>query len=107
MKREVLGSTVLKKVPIKLEIIERIRETLKILTPKQNTLPTASYIKRQVEISGIGYEAKVKQLLLYPENPRNKIELGKDLKGQLLELNRISEKAISKNFKPKPNSTID
>ena len=96
LKRELLGSSVLKKISIKPELIERIRETLQILTPKPNTLPKASYIKRQVEISGIGYEAKVKQLLLYPEDPRTKIELTKDLKGQLLELSLISETAISK-----------
>ena len=97
LRREVLESAVLKNIPIKQELIERIRETLKILTPKPDSLPKEFNIKRQVDISGIGYEGKVKQLLLYPENSKNKFELGKDLKGQLLELNQILENSIRKN----------
>ena len=97
LRREVLESAVLKNIPIKQELIERIRETLKILTPKPDSLPKEFNIKRQVDISGIGYEGKVKQLLLYPENSKNKLELGKDLKGQLLELNQILENSIRKN----------
>ena len=34
---------------------------------------------------------------MYPENSKNKLELGKDLKGQLLELNQILENSIRKN----------
>ena len=97
LRREVLESAVLKNIPIKQELIERIRETLKILTPKPDSLPKEFNIKRQVDISGIGYEGKVKQLLLYPEDSKNKLELGKDLKGQLLELNQILENSIRKN----------
>ena len=97
LRREVLESAVLKNIPIKQELIERIRETLEILTPKPDSLPKEFNIKRQVDISGIGYEGKIKQLLLYPENSKNKLELGKDLKGQLLELNQILENSIRKN----------
>ena len=39
LRREVLESAVLKNIPIKQELIERIRETLEILTPKPNSLP--------------------------------------------------------------------
>ncbi len=96
LKREVLESPILKKINIQPELKDRLRETLQILTPKPNTLPKESYIKRQVEISGIHYEAKVKQLLSQPENPKTKIDVSKDLKGQLLELSQISEKVIRK-----------
>ena len=96
LKREILESSVLKNIPIKPELIERLNETLQILTPRADTRPNESYLRRQIDISGVRYEAKLKQLLFQPEIPENRMELAKDLKGQLLELNQISEKVIRK-----------
>jgi len=102
LKREIIESAVLKNIPIKQELLERIRKSIEVLAPKPNTLPNESYIKDQIDISGIGYEAKVKQLLLHPENSKNKMEVSKDLKGQLLELNQSLDKSIRNNYKQNP-----
>jgi len=97
LKREIVEAAVLRSIPIKQELLDRIRESIEVLTPKPNVLPNESYIKDQIDISGLGYEAKVKQFLLDPDNSKNKMEVAKDLKGQLLELNQVFEKFIRKN----------
>ena len=97
LKREIVEAAVLRSIPIKQELLDRIRESIEVLTPKPNALPNESYIKDQIDISGLGYEAKVKQLLLHPENSKYKMEVSKDLKGQLLELNQSLDKSIRNN----------
>ncbi len=92
--RDILGSPVLKELGIKPELIERLRETLQILTPKSGVLPKGTEIEEQVDKSGVRYEAKVKQTLTQPENTQYRLELAKDLKGQLLDLVKITDKAI-------------
>jgi len=92
--RDVLGSPVLKELGIKPELIERLRQTLQVLTPKSGVTPKDTEIEEQVDKSGVRYEAKVKQTLTEPENSRNRLELAKDLKGQLLDLIKITDKAI-------------
>lgn len=98
--RNVLGSPVLKGLAVQPELIARLRETLQALTPRADTLPAEADIEGQVEKSGVRYEAKLKQLLSQPENRKIRMELAKDLKGQLLELNQISEKSIKNLSKP-------
>ena len=97
LKLEILESPVLKNIPIKADLLVRFRKTLQQLTPKLNSTYSGTHIKRQVDISGINYEAKIKKLLLQPENPKIRFELGSDLKGQLLELKQILEDIIKTN----------
>ncbi len=92
--RDVLDSPVLKELAIKPELVGRLKETLEALTPKPGVTPDKVEIEKQVDKSGIRYEAKVKQLLSQPENQRIRLELARDLKGQLLELIQTTEKAV-------------
>jgi hypothetical protein len=92
--RDILDSPILKELKIQPQLLEKLRETLQVLTPKLGVIPNEVKIKEQVEKSGIRYEAKVKQFLAQTENPKMKLELAKDLKGQLLDLLQVTEKSI-------------
>ena len=92
--RDILGSPVLKELQIQPQLLEKLRETLQVLTPKPGITPDEIKIEEQVEKSGVRYEAKVKQFLTQPEDPKVRLELAKDLKGQLLDLLQITEKSI-------------
>ncbi|MBT6295645.1 MAG: hypothetical protein HOJ14_03695, partial [Nitrospina sp.] len=92
--RDVLGSPVLKELKIQPQLLEKLRETLQVLTPKPGVTPDEVEIEEQVGKSGVRYEAKVKQFLAQTENPKVRLELAKDLKGQLLDLLQVTEKSI-------------
>ena len=92
--RDVLGSPVLKELKIQPQLLEKLRETLQVLTPKPGVTPDEVEIEEQVGKSGVRYEAKVKQFLAQTENPKVRLELAKDLKGQLLDLLQVTEKNI-------------
>jgi hypothetical protein len=92
--RDVLGSPILKILKVPPQLVEKLRETLEILTPKPGITPDKFEIEEQVEKSGVRYEAKVKQFLRQTENSKVRQELTKDLKGQLLELLQVTEKNI-------------
>ena len=92
--RDILDSPVLKELKIQPQLLEKLRETLQVLTPKLGVTPDKVEIEEQVEKSGIRYEAKVKQFLAQTENPKMKLELAMDLKGQLLDLLQATEKSI-------------
>jgi hypothetical protein len=92
--RDILDSPVLKELKIQPQLLEKLRETLQVLTPKLGVTPDEFEIEEQVEKSGIRYEAKVKQFLVQTENPEMKLELANDLKGQLLDLLQVTEKSI-------------
>tara|TARA_B100000686_G_C16777438_1_gene969475 strand:- start:1340 stop:2842 length:1503 start_codon:yes stop_codon:yes gene_type:complete len=92
--RDVLGSPVLKELNVKPEFVERLRTTLSALTPKPDVIPDNLEIKRQVDKSGIRYESKIKQFLTELENPKIKAELASDLKGQLLNLIKVTDKNV-------------
>ena len=95
--RDVLGSPVLKEFNIKPELLERLKNTLSALTPKPDVIPDELEIKRQVDKSGIRYESKIKEFLTQSDNPKIKTELSRDLKGQLLELIKVTDKTV-KNY---------
>jgi hypothetical protein len=97
--RDILGSPVLKELKVPPQLVEKLKETLGVLTPKHGITPDEVEIEEQVEKSGVRYEAKVKQFLRQTENSKVRQELTKDLKGQLLELLQITEK----NIKSLPN----
>jgi hypothetical protein len=101
--RDILGSPVLKELQIKPELLVKLRETLQVLTPKLGVIPGEVEIEEQVEKSGVRYEAKVKQFLTQPEDPKVRLELARDLKGQLVDLLQVTEKSI-KNL-PKQNQS--
>lgn len=92
--RDILNSPLLKEFDFKPQALERLRETLQALTPKADLVPGELKIKEQVEKSGIRYEAKVKQFLEKPENSEIRIEIAKDLKGQLLNLLQAAKKKL-------------
>jgi len=92
--RDVLDSPVLKELKIQPQLLEKLRETLQVLTPKPGITPNEVEIEEQVDKSGIRYEAKVKQFLAQTENPKIKLELARDLKGQLLNLLQVTERSI-------------
>ena len=92
--RDVLGSPVLKDLQIPAQLLEKLRETLQVLSPKPGVIPGGVKIEEQVEKSGIRYEAKLKNMLAKMENPKVGLELAKDLKGLLLSLQQVTEKSI-------------
>jgi hypothetical protein len=92
--RDILGSPVLKELQIQPQLLEKLRETIQVLTPKPGITPDKIKIEEQVEKSGVRYEAKVKNFLTQTENPKVRLELTKDLKGQLLNLLQVTEKNI-------------
>jgi hypothetical protein len=92
--RDILGSPVLKELKVPPQLVEKLRETLEVLTPKPGITPDEVEIEEQVEKSGVRYEAKVKQFLRQTEKSKVRQELTKDLKGQLLELLQVTEKNI-------------
>jgi hypothetical protein len=63
LKNEVLESPLIKDLVIKSDLVVRLRETLALLLPAEGDIPDATGIKRQVETSGINYEAKIRQVL--------------------------------------------
>lgn len=76
-------------------LLEKLRETVKVLIPVDQPVVAAAAVKKQVDQSGINYEAKVKRVLMENPGTESKAELSKDLKGQLLKLGRILERVDS------------
>lgn len=86
VKNEILDSPLVNEMKIKPAVITRLQDTLRILLPVEGEIPSDTKIRQQVELSGINYEAKVRQAL---ESPSNKVlhkDLAYDLKGLLLNL---------------------
>jgi hypothetical protein len=104
--RNILGSPVLKELKVPPQLVEKLSETLGVLTPKPGITPDEVEIEEQVEKSGVRYEAKVKQFLRQTENSKVRKELNKDLKGQLLELLQVTEKNIKSLPKQNLNQKI-
>lgn len=94
--RDILSSPIIKELQIQPQLIEKLRETVQVLTPKPGVTPGEVEIEEQVEKSGVRYEAKVKQFLTQAEDPKVRLELTRDLKGQLLDLLQVTEKNIKK-----------
>jgi hypothetical protein len=104
--RDILGSPELKELKIPPQLLEKLRETLEVLTPKPGITPDEVEIEEQVEKSGVRYEAKVKQFFRQTEKSIVRKELTKDLKGQLLELLQVTEKNIKSLPKQNQNQKI-
>ncbi len=70
------------------EAVARLHQTVQTLTSGTEKIPSAQMVKEQVNLSGIDYEAKVKQFLTQGANSKSTkgLEFNRDLKGQLLEI---------------------
>jgi len=81
------------------EALARMDQTLQLLGPGTEKSPNAQMVKEQVNLSGIDYEAKVKQFLEKGSNPGKGMELSRDLKGQLLEIiQKLESQNAQKGF---------
>jgi hypothetical protein len=70
-------------------------QTLQFLSPDNGKNPGAQLMKDQVDMSGVNYEAKVKQLLEAGANQGKTMELSRDLKGQLLDIiQKLEDQAV-------------
>jgi len=104
VKSDILESPLMGDLKIKPELIVRLQKTLNLFLPREGNLPTATQIKKQVEASGVNYEAKIKQVIQSPGNGLARKELASDLKGLLMELNQYVDKTpkqiVSKTTHP-------
>lgn len=86
LEKTVLDNPLLKGLKIDPDLVARLRDTVRVLLPKDEALPDSSRLKEQVDRSGINYETKIKKFVAEKLTPENKMALARDLKGQLLEL---------------------
>jgi hypothetical protein len=93
------------KYKIDSDVVQRLKDTLKVLIPRTETAPDGTRLKEQVDRSGINYEAKVKQAVDEGLIVDRKPILSKDLKGQLLELQSKLEKFLVKEGDQLPPAT--
>ena len=77
------------------DLMARLRDTLRLLLPGEGEIPSATKVRQQVELSGVNYEAKVRQVLEAPSGAQGRKDLASDLKGLLLELYHSTEQASS------------
>ena len=68
------------------EKLAQLNQTLQLLSPGNGKTASAQLLRDQVNASGINYEARVKQFLEQGANQGKAMELGRDLKGQLLDM---------------------
>ncbi len=93
------------KYKIDSDVVQRLKDTLKVLIPRTETTPDGTRLKEQVDRSGVNYEAKVKQAVDEGLIVDRKPILSKDLKGQLLELQGKLEKFMAKEGDQLPPAT--
>ncbi len=75
--------------------LAQLNQTLQFLSPDSGKVSDAQLMKNQVDVSGINYEAKVKQLLEAGVSQGKTMELGRDLKGQLLDIiQKLEDQAV-------------
>jgi len=100
LKNEILDSPLIPELKIKSDVIARLQDTLRLHLPREGEIPNATQVRKQVESSGINYEAKVRQVLEFPAGQQARNELASDLKGLLLELSHSTEQAGVSQKKP-------
>lgn len=82
------------------EALARLEQTIQALTSGTEKIPSAQRVKEQVTLSGMDYEAKVKQFLEKGTNSDSEkgLELNRDLKGQLLEIiKKLESRSLQKS----------
>jgi hypothetical protein len=95
LNNKIFDSPVLPDLKINSDLIVRLRDTLRLLLPGEGEIPSATKVRQQVELSGINYESKVRQVLEAPSGAQARKDLAGDLKGLLLELYHSTEQASS------------
>lgn len=93
------------KYKIESDVVQRLKDTLKVLIPREETAPDGTRLKEQVDRSGVNYEAKVKKAVDEGLIVDRKPILSKDLKGQLLEFQGKLEKFLAKEGDQLPPAT--
>ena len=78
------------------DVLQRLRDTIKVLIPRDELVPNSTHLKEQIDRSGINYEAKIKKAIDEGLILDKKSILSMDLKGQLLELQTKLEKFLLK-----------
>jgi len=96
VENKVLGHPVLKEIKTDPALMERLRETVQTLQPRDPGQLDGAKIKEIMDRSGIHYEAKVKNLNFENLSAERRLELGRDFKGQLLEFSKTLESELSK-----------
>jgi len=96
VQKGVLEHPVLKEIITDPALMERLQDTVKTLQPRDPAQLNGAKIKEMMVRSGIHYEAKVRNLNFENLTAARRMELGRDFKGQLLELSRAVESELSK-----------
>ena len=96
IKKWVLEHPLLSEIKIDPALIERIKDTVKILQPRDPAQLDGTKIREMIDRSGIHYEAKLKNLNFENLTAERRMELGRDFKGQMLELAKTVESELSK-----------
>lgn len=105
LEKNVINHPLLNELKVSPELMGRLRDTVRILSPKEGSTPDAAKLKEQVDRSGTSYEAKVKNILSEPLTSEGRAVLSRDLKGQLLELQDKLE-SIARRELPQNNPMI-
>ncbi|MBI4383655.1 MAG: flagellar hook-length control protein FliK [Nitrospinae bacterium] len=96
LEKAVSDPVLMKDLKIDPSVLEKLRETLRVLLAKETAVPDGgTSIRNKIDRSGINYEAKVKRLLTETPSAENKALLTRDLKGQLLKLGQNVERVLS------------
>jgi len=96
VQKGVLDHPVLKEIKADPALMKRLQDTVKTLQPRDPAQLNGAKIKEMIDRSGIHYEAKVKNLNFENFTAERRMELGRDFKGQLLELSKAVESELSK-----------
>lgn len=99
LRKIMVDNPVLNQLKIPADLVDRIRENLKILFGKSESPPKAEHIAEWVHRSGVNYEAGLKAFLQNGSSPDGRNILRNDLKGQLLELTQKLEQSTRQNSK--------
>ncbi|MBI4388801.1 MAG: flagellar hook-length control protein FliK, partial [Nitrospinae bacterium] len=95
LEKAVSDPSLMKDLKIDPSVLEKLRETLRVLLARETAADGGTSIRNKIDRSGINYEAKVKRLLTETPSAENKALLTRDLKGQLLKLGQGVERVLS------------
>lgn len=96
LKQAVRHPPVLQELKIDPELVSKLRDTLRLLSPSAEKTVEAPRMQEMVDRSGVQYESKVSNLLLQEGRGDRSHRLQYDLKGQLMEFASRLEEAAQK-----------
>ncbi|MGP0564851.1 MULTISPECIES: flagellar hook-length control protein FliK [unclassified Nitrospina] len=100
LKQAVDQPALLRESKIDPELLSKLRDTLRLLSPSSENKLEAPRMQEMVDRSGIQYETKVRNLLLQEGGSDRFQRLQFDLKGQLMDLATRLEEATQKTGAP-------